>query len=56
LFIADHEESKEKLSLKQKIEKKIKENQEFTFENYNKNIYAPDEQFHNEGMILLNIF
>lgn len=33
LYVSDHEESKDKLSLREKIEKRIKENQESTFEN-----------------------
>ena len=40
LFVADHEESKDKLTLKQKIEMKIKENQELTFENNKKDLFV----------------
>lgn len=49
LFITDHEESKEKLSLKQKIEQKIKENQELTFDNHKRDTFGYNDQMYNES-------
>ena len=50
LFVTDHEDDKQNLTLKQKIEIKMRENQELTFEN-KKDLFLNPNIPYIDGMI-----